>query len=333
LVFLNDGSGTRLKGNGETSKIDLTITSNNLAAKCNWFVNNDTFGSDHFLIETHINVEPIEEEIITKKWSFKKADWNMFNQECKDKLNDSLQSEDPEVYNNKTTEVLINIANDTIPKTKGKLKNRNPVPFWTEECDKAVKGRENAKRKVMKSRNSTDYINYKQKKAMAQKVTRTAKKTWWHDYCTKLNRQSNLSKVWKIVKRMSNNFIGSAIPTLKKDNISYITNKDKANIFGKHFAQVSSDKNYSKDFLKHKNKFEKDNKDKIKYKNNSESAFNEDFSLPELRQALKKCKNTSPGQDDVTYDTCLRSVYMLYLDYLILYGKLVQFQKTGNTLL
>lgn len=48
LVYLNNGSPTRITGNSSRSVLDMTLVSPNLASKCNWSVHNDMGSSDHF---------------------------------------------------------------------------------------------------------------------------------------------------------------------------------------------------------------------------------------------------------------------------------------------
>lgn len=51
LVYLNDGSGTRISANSDhISAPDLTVTSSMMAEFCSWSVLEDPMGSDHFPI-------------------------------------------------------------------------------------------------------------------------------------------------------------------------------------------------------------------------------------------------------------------------------------------
>jgi hypothetical protein len=58
LVSLNDGTGTRVDpSTGKISCIDITLVSRGIAAKCDWFVLGDKWGSDHFPVMTKIGVD------------------------------------------------------------------------------------------------------------------------------------------------------------------------------------------------------------------------------------------------------------------------------------
>ena len=54
LYLLNDGSGTRITYNGNITPLDLTFVSNGLSHISNWSIQDDTLGSDHFMINIEL---------------------------------------------------------------------------------------------------------------------------------------------------------------------------------------------------------------------------------------------------------------------------------------
>ena len=76
-----------------------------------------------------------------------------------------------------------------------------------------------------------------------------------------------------------------------------VTSKaDIADVLADTFAEKSFSSNYSTSFQKFQNTIEKTRLDV----NNNEH-YNKDFTIKELRKALKKCHNTSVGCDDIHY--------------------------------
>ena len=82
IIVLNTGEGTRLNPeNGDMKAIDLTFATPELASNCQWEVRNQFLGSDHAIVLTTIDFEPIEGEITFRpKFKFDKADWATYAQ-------------------------------------------------------------------------------------------------------------------------------------------------------------------------------------------------------------------------------------------------------------
>ena len=80
LVCINNGEGTIINlTQGTTSCLDITLTSANIAAKCNWYTLDDTWGSDHYPIMIEYNQKYLINTFkATPKWSMKKANWEKF---------------------------------------------------------------------------------------------------------------------------------------------------------------------------------------------------------------------------------------------------------------
>ena len=85
LSCLNTGQPTRIDTKtGRMSCIDLTLCSSRMAAKCEWEVLENSWGSDHFpiLIRNGCSIfHNSRKKEVT--WSFKKANWPEFNDACK----------------------------------------------------------------------------------------------------------------------------------------------------------------------------------------------------------------------------------------------------------
>ena len=71
-------------------------------------------------------------------------------------------------------------------------------------CDKAVKDREKARRKMKKSRSMYDFVEFMRLKAVTTKVIKAAERRGWRSFCSRLLYRTKLGLVWKVVKRMNN---------------------------------------------------------------------------------------------------------------------------------
>ena len=168
LVVLNTGEITRWDTHNSTGNpIDITLASPNIAPISDWSVSDQNLGSDHFVIE--IEISGITTEKTTKaRWKFDKANWRQYHDLCKEHINEHTKSENINTFNDKLTDTIIQIAEETIPKTKGGKSNK-ATPWWNDECNNAKKDRESAFRQQKKP-NATlqDKIKYKQTKAKAR---------------------------------------------------------------------------------------------------------------------------------------------------------------------
>ena len=73
--------GTHITQNGNKTPLDLTFVSNNLSNILNWNVQNDTLGSDHFIIkiELYQSNKIFRGNIKINSWNYKKAKWSLFS--------------------------------------------------------------------------------------------------------------------------------------------------------------------------------------------------------------------------------------------------------------
>ena len=67
------------------------------------------------------------------------------------------------------------------------------------------------------------------------------------------------------------------------------------------FCNVSSDSNYNSEFLELKTQFEVEHHDYLNECGNNIGIINTDFTITELNDCLGQTKNTSPGQDNISY--------------------------------
>ena len=107
---------------------------------------------------------------------------------------------------------------------------------------------------------------------------------------------------------------------------------DIADTLADTFAEKFSPSNYSTSFKKFQNTPEKS---KLNFKSNNNEHYNKDFTLKELRKALRKCNDTVVGCDDIHFQFLKHLPFRsttVYFAYLIMSGILVFFQTLGRKL-
>lgn len=305
LCILNDKSGTYLTHSGKTTSIDLTITSNNLAIKCNWSVMDNTMGSDHYPIITTVNVNPQRPSTSEPTYIYKKADWQKFSIEATKSFDNPIQSPDLTEFHNNIISAIHEAAINTIPSSSHKSVNK-AVPYWNQKCQETVKNRNKAQKKMKRSNDLDDCIEYRRLKAVAQRTIREEQQNYWREYCSSLNKDSKLTSVWRMAKRMGGKNSNSNIPTLIHENKSYTTEQEKANIIAKTLSETSSDSNYSSSFIIHRQQMESIWQSpgiENSTANSEINHLNQDFELHELITAIKSANlHSAPGDDKISYE-------------------------------
>ena len=300
LIFLNDGSATRQDPVHDTfTCIDLTLATQNLGIKCNWSVNENNFNSDHFLIEISTSIyrqmhSNNNARQAPQSWSFRKADWEKYKQ-ILNKTSFVYPSKNVQEIYDYFIDVIQNAADQSIPKTNPN-KHPPPIPWWNDECKQAIKNRNRAKRKAIKSMIYDDVLEYKKLKALAQRITRTAKKTYWANYCNTLNRFSSTKEIWKKVKKLTNIIDGNNdkghIP-LNLNGTFINDNYQKANTLADYFgncmnyADTDHETYTSPPHLPENNKLDC-------------NAINDHYTLNELKWAISKSNDSTPGEDRIS---------------------------------
>ena len=295
LNFLNDGSATRLDPVHDTlSCIDLTISTQNLGLRCNWSVSNFNFNSDHFLIEiwmkigNHPQKEPRQ---VQKNWSLRKANWDRYKEILRGTTFMNFDNKVQKMYDY-FLNTIRNAADQSIPKTNPN-KHPPPVPWWNDDCKQAIKNRNKAKRKAIKTMIYDDFLEYKRLKALAQRILRTAKKTYWTKYCNTLNRFTPSNEVWRKVKKLNNidNNDKGHIP-LNVNGVFISDNYQKANILADYFGDCM---NYADNEQQ-----EYDSPTPLpQFSNKNSDALNDLFSINELKWAISKSNDSTPGEDQI----------------------------------
>lgn len=68
--------------------------------------------------------------------------------------------------------------------------------MWDQECDEVIKQRKRALQKFRKTKTVLSFIEYKKRRAMAIKVINTKKREILDQFCSTINRFTNLIYVW-----------------------------------------------------------------------------------------------------------------------------------------
>ena len=299
LLILNNTEPTYLHTNGKFSHIDLTLISSQLSQQFKWNTYHDLMDSNHYpiVIETSHNL-PIETSV-QNKWNLKGANWEEYR-----------KAAIITVSNEHPTETCQNIEHQILAAAKHHVGEKgtffNPKyskHWWTKECEKVVKERNKALYKYRKDKgNITKLVILKEKQAVARMIIRKAKADSWNQYLEKINKNTNLTEIWKFTKAINGKYSERKRIVIYDENNQLIAGDEEvANAFAKHYSEVGATY-YENEFKEKKkmmesNDLEENNPDLPK----EELMYNANFSIDELQTVLKNFKNTSPGVDNIPY--------------------------------
>ena len=260
----------------------------------------DQHTSDHNPITISYNKEMFELEKMSK-YNYKRADWGSFKNQCENEiLEDILDSDDPIVT---FTQKLIDIATDNIPMTSPFYKKCSK-PWFDDECKAAKRERNKANRFKRRYPCLRTHIKAKVANAKTKRLFKKKKKESWKSYVSSINNRTPSKKVWNMIGKITGKNIPSHLIHLK-DPITgeLITNKlDIANKIGETFQNNSSSTSYSDEFQTIKNREEENDLNFTPTKPHEKNAsYNKKFKLRDLKRAIKKSKDSSPGEDQIHY--------------------------------
>lgn len=311
ITILNTGDPTHFNtANRSYSSIDLSIASPGLSLKYSWDVIQNLFGSDHFPIQLRTGTSNPTLSVRHPRWNLEAADWNLFKEHAiidhEDLAHLPIDEENAMV-----TQIIINAASKSIPRSTGRLPKR-PKPWWNNECRQMRKAQNKAWQVLKRYPTITNLITFKKIKAKGRYVRRKAKDESWKNFVSEVNSRTSAKLVWGKIRKMDGENRAFTIPLLSRNDARSTSLKDQADILGEHFYKVSSSAGYTDKFLKHKKKAEHK---KLPHPNTTEE-YNCDFTLYELELVLANCKATAVGPDEIHY-SMLRNLPISSLESLL----------------
>ena len=138
-------------------------------------IHDDLCGSDHFPVLLN-NIGPDVDEPVSR-WKLNKANWAQFQTLRTTRLlEDTVRKADDPIES--FASILINIAEETVPKTATKSKKAKNS-WFTEDCKTAIKQRKGALRQFNHRPTHDNLNNYRIFRAKARRTIKKSKKKSW----------------------------------------------------------------------------------------------------------------------------------------------------------
>ena len=274
--------------NGQLSCLDLCLTSPNIASDVGIKAFTDV-GSDHRTIKITVEVQPKKYEI------FRQRKWILNNKDELDSFKHDIKQSvintptDMDNLNNDITMRIIESASNNIKRTTGKS-NRKATPWWTPECCTAVAARRWARHRLEKHPTKENLKLFHQKSNKAKKICNKSKTQSMEKQMSDLQHDTPIGEVWRKIKGMKSTWKPESYPIEHQGNL--VTEpREKANLLAKYFANVAT-------VGMHQAPHDMTTVIKNGIKDNDEE-YNREITVEEVKMAIKKSKNTSPGHDNI----------------------------------
>lgn len=275
LILLNDGRGTCLTNTGNTTAIDLSFVSSNLAANCEWDVLDDTLGSNHY----PIIIRPLQlcnlNKIIfpASRWNAKNVNWDDYSQQLESHFNSIEENMSAAaMYRHFLNKVSV-VADSVMQIKKPFSPKHKRVCWWDNTCTNAIDKRKKVLQNYKQYPSSENFVLYKKTCAETKKLLKAKAKQSWKNFCEQLNKDTPPSKIWQSIR------------TIKHGKINKQTIPDSIIVEVLH--------NLCPDFVNFYNV--KTNDDEL------EHVLSQPFTMEELGRILNGNTNTSPGFDNILY--------------------------------
>ena len=284
-----------------SDKLDLAIWSSNIY---NDIINFEVLltvdmTSDHMTLVIELNMQNItrEQNYRSEIYNFNRANWTLYNSYLPDSATLDVL-EDVEKLNEFVVNSLIDAANIANP-----LKYKNVKVEHLKSLPKhilqLIKTRKHYRRKKIKNNSVENKKMYNYLTDEIRVEIKTLKNKEWLDFLDKQGKNPLSTKPFlQRINKLKGNKISKSIPTLKKEDKLFETDKSKANLFSDILKSTFSDQNDEKFNMEPKINIENfvKNHDFSKHELNNKNCF----KIKDLNYIIKKLKNHSaPGKDRI----------------------------------
>ena len=278
-------------GEMSSSHIDLSICSLDLLQDFEWGVYDDLMRSDHFPIWIRSGRKSRPQRY--PKWIMEKADWHKFQEEAVPKMNIN-EFDSANEANRYVTDLLVDAAKQSIPKTSGLGRDYSAI-WFNKECYEAKTKRQEAFYKWRMGLGSRGA--WQKEVAVAHKVFRRVKRRSWRDFIEGINGNDKVGDLWRKIRLLRNTYTNKGVSTLRVRGRIIDDPGEIAEVIARTIEDVSSETSCSPEFLRYRQRAERK---KIKFSSSRNEPYNVPITRAELDAALSGLKNdSSPGPDEI----------------------------------
>ncbi|GBO22524.1 RNA-directed DNA polymerase from mobile element jockey [Araneus ventricosus] len=297
LCLINSGQPTYFHQPTRTFHvIDLAICSPSILPFLDLTIDDNLHNSDHFPVILTDNRSGQYTSYLSQKYVFAAANWVKFSL-LANITSDMVENNTIDDAVSLVTKTIIDAANDSIPRSKGKNRKQNK-PWWNNECQQAQKRLGKAWGKFRRYPTTVNLIAFKRSRADFRRIERYSKRTSWKSFVSSITSSISSRELWHKVKKAFGTPTSNPISVLCVNGQTISSLKGIANSIASTLANTSNSKNYNREFLNHKMKTEKK---KLNFNSRSDYSYNCNFTFQEFQACLSKVHKSSPGPDNISY--------------------------------
>ena len=200
-------------------------------------------------------------------------------------------------------------AENTFEKTKEMVNPRFSKPWWSKECENAVKEKKKARNRFKSHPTPENLILLRRAEAIVKRCCRTRKRKSWKEYCSTLTSTTDTRNVWKKVRKLTNTTSRVNNPIIIEDNIITDT-ESKVELIADEFQKnmtIPAPKRETNYMILPV---------ALAMSDIENSLYDTKFSRYELDIVLAKLKDTSAGKDMV-HNKLLKELPNHYKEWLL----------------
>ena len=300
ILLLNSETKTHHSTqHGSYSLIDLSLCSPDIYPEFNYKVIQNLHGSDHFPITIEKLPPPAVGEasfrLITER-----ADWTSYRLLTSHYAPPEEQTGTDEKVSH-LTQFILQAAQAAIPVNAGGNTDKVQNPWFNKKCREIYKKRLQAQRALERNHTTENLIAYRRLHALCRRTIKVSKRESWEAYVSSISINTTPTEMWKKIGKIKGKHSKHPPPLLEKPTGGLTDDPaETAEIFNQTFANVSHPSNYSPEFQRHRDQFEK-RPINFFHSRANEKHYNEPFTSRELESALSSIKESSPGDDGIVY--------------------------------
>ena len=248
----------------------------------------DMLGSDHFPVVYCYKFLPnIVENDLPITWNLNGLNWKCWKDKLKQNFNGAFDV-------GTISDILIATTKQFTTLKSRKVRFKQQKPFWTEDCSFYIAQRRRAQKVYERFPNAENKRILNRQTAITKRFILRAKRDKWHEYCNSLNFTVPTSKVWKFFKQMNGRPVFDFSYPILSHNTPVVDNMLISDIFADFYAETFN-RHIMVDNLHRKN-MEVQAASQLDY----ETAYNMDFTLPELKSSISTLNiNSAMGIDNI----------------------------------
>lgn len=286
LSIFNTKEHTHLSASHNSwSTIDLLFGTANLTPIINTFHHFDMSGSDHVPQLINLDMRDSSDNDPPDRWNFKNANWQLFQELCS-QIPDFDYNQNIDSLISSFTNHILDFASQSIPKC-GVFRKKS-VPWWSADCQLAIRNRRRALKALKRSPSHFNLINYRKLKAIAQRTIKQAKRDSWKKFISNINSTVSSAHIWSAIRRIESKKSSSSPKSILINDDINTDPTAIANAFADQLSDISNSTNPQQFQISDILPIE-----------NSDSDFNQDITLRELEDAINSSKSSAPGPDHV----------------------------------